>query len=191
MRRGHVIACGVAAAIGLSVTSVRADSIFGEFKRLPDKIERGFSVGFDFGLMFLTGEKQSATNPGFNLAFTTGYDLMKYFGLEGVYNLAITQADPLDPLLQGSTMNFSFNACGKLQLPLDRFYPFIEAGPGITYSRPSWIAGESKKLDILLAGGFEYYTYLRHYSLYMKATYTWMDLPVKDFIVAAGLKYTF
>ena len=61
-----------------------ADNLFGEFQRLPDQIERGFSVGGDFGLLFITQNRGSAVNPGFQLAFTTGYDIMKYLTVERV-----------------------------------------------------------------------------------------------------------
>lgn len=47
----------------------KADQIFGDFKRLPDDIERGFSIGADFGLFELTGSqkaRRTAQNPGSN-----------------------------------------------------------------------------------------------------------------------------
>ena len=78
--------------LGLSLLApafAHADQIFGDFKRLPDDVERGFSVGADFGALFLTGDKRTAQNPGFQLAFTTGYDIMKYLTIEGIYILGI------------------------------------------------------------------------------------------------------
>ena len=190
--------CVVVAAL-LASGSSRADNLFGEFKRIPDQIERGFSIGFDFGLLTLMGQPRttSAQNPGFNLAFTTGYDIMKYLGVEGIYMLGINQASPQDPVLDGSVLTFLFNAAVKGQYPLGRFYPFVEFGPGIHYSKPDWEDPVTRKkvnkdLTFLFAGGMEYYTYLRHFSLYVKATYNYIkDAPINTFVASAGLKYTF
>jgi len=168
-----------------------SDNLFGEFKRLPDQIERGLSIGADFGFFYLTGQKGSVSNPGFQLAFTTGYDLFDYLSVEGVYILGINEASPNDPNLSGGVNTFLFNLALKGQYPLGRFYPFFEVGPGIHYSRPEFVPGENKKFNILFAGGLEYYTYLRHYSLYIKTSYSYIKLPIDAVTVSAGLKYTF
>ena len=40
------------------------------------------------------------------------------------------------------------------------------------YTDPSFlISGENYKTNILIGGGIEYYTFLRHYSLYFKGIY--------------------
>jgi hypothetical protein len=165
-----------------------ADTLFGEFQRLPDEIERGFSIGADFGLLFFTQDRGPVKNPGFQLAFTTGYDILKYLSVEGVYTLGINEIPP--PAPGGGVNSFQVNLAAKGQLPLGRLYPFVEVGPGILYAHPEFPGG-NKKMSILLAGGFEYYTLLRHYSLYMKATYFYIDLPVDALMVSGGLKYTF
>ncbi len=171
-----------------------ADQIFGDFKRLPDDIERGFSVGADFGGLYLFGDTRTAQNPGFQLAFTTGYDIMKYFSIEGIYVLAIQEAapPPIDNVLKGGINWFIFNIAGKAQYPMGRWNPFIEAGGGIIYTQPSFtLSGENYKTNIIIGAGIEYYTYLRHYSLYGKAFYHLMSLPVDAMTLSAGLKYTF
>ena len=177
--------------LSLGFTDARSDELFGEFQRLPDQIERGFSIGFDFGLAFLTQESRSVSNPGFQLAFTTGYDLLDYLSLEGVYLIGIHEADPNDPVLEGGVNSFLFNLAAKGAFPLGRWYPFFEVGPGIHYSHPEFDPGEKYKLNILFGGGFEYYTYLRHYSLYVKGTYNYSQAPVDFLTFSAGLKYTF
>lgn len=172
----------------------RADNIFGDFQRLPDEIEQGFSLGFDFGLLYLTGQSNlntSAANPGFQLQFTSGYDILSYLSAEAIIGLGIHEANAADPILQGGVNSFFFDGAAKLQLPKGRFRPFAEIGGGIFYSRPEFVAGKSKALNLLFAGGFEYYTYLRHYSLYVKGTYNYIDLPIDALGVSAGLKYTF
>jgi hypothetical protein len=171
-----------------------ADQIFGDFKRLPDEIERGFSMGADFGGLFLDGDTRTAQNPGFSLAFTTGYDIMKYLSIEGIYTMGIQEAapPPFDNVLKGGVNWFIFDAAIKGEYPIGRWAPFIEAGGGIVYSNPSFLSsGENYKMDILIGGGIEYYTYLRHYSIYFKTLYHMIDLPVNMLTVSGGLKYTF
>ncbi len=175
-------------------TLARADQIFGEFKRLPDDIERGFSIGADFGAFFLTGDRRTAQNPGFLLSFTTGYDIMKYVSIEGIYMMGIIEAapPPIDNVLQGGVNWFIGNLAVKGQYPMGRWSPFLEAGGGIAHTNPeTTLAGDNNKMNILIGGGAEYYTYLRHYSLYVKATYNMVSLPVDLFTMSAGLKYTF
>jgi hypothetical protein len=172
----------------------KADQIFGDFKRLPDDIEKGFSVGADFGVLWLTGNVRTAQNPGFQLAFTTGYDFSKYLTVEGIYILAIQEAapPPIDNVLRGGINWYIFNAAVKGQYPVGRWNPFVEAGGGVIYSDPSFtLAGDNYKTNILIGGGIEYYTYLRHYSLYAKALYHIMSLPVDSITFSGGLKYTF
>lgn len=181
----------IAVSLWLSPGQGSADELFGEFQRLPDEIERGFSIGADFGLLFVTQQRGTIKNPGFQLAFTTGYDVMKYLSVEGVYTLGINEAAPNDPVLQGGVNSFQFNLAAKGAYPFGRLYPFVEIGPGILYSSPAFAVGKNKKLDILFSGGLEYYTMLRHYSLYVKATYFYIDLPIDALTIAVGLKYTF
>ncbi len=172
----------------------KADQIFGDFKRLPDDIEKGFSMGADFGSIILTGEKRTAQNPGFQLAFTTGYDFTKYLAIEGIYILGIQEAGPppFDNVLKGGVNWFIFNAAAKLQLPKGRWNPFIEAGGGIVYTQPSFtLDDQNYRPNVMFGGGIEYYTYLRHYSLYIKGLYNMMWLPVDALTFSAGLKYTF
>lgn len=172
----------------------RADQIFGDFKRLPDDIEQGFSVGADFGSILLTGERRTAQNPGFQLAFTTGYDIMKYISVEGNYILAIQEAapPPIDNVLEGGINWFIFNAVAKIQYPMNRWNPFIDVGGGVIYTKPSFtIDDKNFQMNIVFGAGIEYFTYLRHYSLYAKALYHKMDLPVDAITISAGLKYTF
>ena len=171
-----------------------ADQIFGEFKRLPDDIERGFSVGADFGALFLTGDKRTSQNPGFQLAFTTGYDIMKYLSIEGIYILGIQEAapPPFDNVLRGGVNWFMFNLAAKGEYPMGRWAPFMEVGGGVVYTQPSFLTdGSNYKTNIMIGGGIEYYTYLRHYSLYVKTMYHLIDLPVDMITLSAGLKYTF
>lgn len=172
----------------------KADQIFGDFKRLPDDIEQGFSMGADFGSLFLTGDKRTAQNPGFQLAFTTGYDIMKYLSIEGIYVLGIQEAapPPVDNVLRGGVNWFMFNAVAKLQYPVGRWFPFLDLGGGIIYSDPSFtLDNKNYRTNIVIGAGIEYFTYLRHYSLYVKALYHMMDLPVDAITASAGLKYTF
>lgn len=183
--------------IGLTLTVPalsHADQIFGDFKRLPDDIERGFSMGADFGGLYLFGDKRTATNPGFQLAFTTGYDISKYISIEGLYILAIQEAapPPIDNVLRGGVNWFIFDLVAKLQYPMDRWNPFVEIGGGIIYTQPSfYLSGENYKIDVPVGVGMEYFTYLRHYSLYAKLFYHYMTLPVDALTVSGGLKYTF
>ena len=175
--------------IFLFAATAQADNLFGEFKRVPDDIERGFYVGGDFGLNFFTGNKRSAQNPGFQLSFTTGYDFWKYVSVEGIYILGLHEASPVD--LGGGVNTFTIAMAVKGELPLGRFHPFFEVGPGFHYSNPEFFPGQNLKLAIVFGGGFEYYTYLRHYSLYLKALYSYIDLPIDALSIAAGIKYTF
>lgn len=171
--------------------NAKAENLFGEFKRVPQEIEKGFGVGFDFGFFILTGERRSASNPGFQLSFTTGYDFLRYLTLEGIYTLGINQASALDPVLSGGVNFFMFDGALKGALPLGRFYPFVEVGGGITHTRPDFSPGENNTMNLLIAGGVEYYTYLRHYSLYLKSTYYYVKLPIDALTISAGIKYTF
>ena len=175
-----------------SIASARADNLFGEFNRVPDSIERGFSIGTDFGVFVLTGDTK-ASNPGFQLAFTTGVDITKFLSIEGIYTLGINEAPlaPIDTVLNGGVNTFLFNLAAKVQYPMDRIYPFVEFGPGVIYSRPELDPGQNKKFSFLIAAGIEYYTFLRHYSLYLKGSYHIVTLPIDALTFSAGLKYTF
>jgi hypothetical protein len=182
----------MALSIWVSPLRAGADELFGEFQRLPDAIERGFSLGTDFGLLYVTKDRRSTVNPGFQLAFTAGYDITKYLSIEGISTFGINEAAAADPVLQGGVNSYQFDLAAKGAFPLGRLYPFVEVGSGIFFSHPSFSpTGENKKLNILISAGFEYYTMLRHYSLYLKATYFYVKLPINAITAAVGLKYTF
>lgn len=177
--------------IGLGVVGTAgADNLFGEFKRVPDTIERGFYMGADFGIFTLTGDTK-ATNPGFQLAFTTGVDIIKYLSIEGIATMGINEAPANDFVLGGGVNTFLFNLAAKIQYPLDRWNPFVEIGPGIIYSKPELDPGQNKKMSFLIAAGIEYYTFLRHYSLYARGTYHAVSLPIDALAFSGGIKYTF
>jgi hypothetical protein len=174
---------------GITLTPAHPDSLFGEFKRLPDDIERGFSLGADFGVLFLTND--IVKNPGFQMCFTTGYDLSKYLSLEGVYTLGINEA-PINKLYKGGIYTVLADLAVKGQYPLGRLYPFVEIGGGIFYSRPEVEVSKNYKVNIMISAGAEYYTYLRHYSLYAKTSYFYITGVDTDAItMSGGLKYTF
>lgn len=186
--------------LGLAcLSSAQADSLFGEFQRLPTVLERGFSIGADFGLLYMTGtdpntDGKTVLNPGFQMSFPFGMDIQKYISIYLTPTLGISQADINDRILTGGVNFFFFDASVRGQYPLGRWYPFVEVGGGIVYSRPGFEApgkASTQKIDILLAGGIEYYTLLRHYSLYAKATYHKTGLPLDGLTAAFGLKYTF
>ncbi|MCB0272979.1 MAG: hypothetical protein KDD46_08185 [Bdellovibrionales bacterium] len=170
-----------------------ADQLFGDFKRLPDDIERGFSVSADVGLFALTGNRRTAQNPGFQLALNLGFDIMEYVSIEAINVLGINEADPFDAALQGGVNTFIHELVAKAQYPLGRFFPFFEMGPGIFHSTPDFnFDSDAYKWTLLIAAGFEYYTFLRHYSLYTKYMYhVVMDSPFNAWSLSAGLKYTF
>jgi hypothetical protein len=192
MTRARTFFAVAVLAGALTAGTARADSLFGEYKRLPDQIERGFTLGADFGLMFLLGDKLTAKSPGFNLTFTTGYDLLKFLSIEGVYQLGISEADPADLVLQGSVLTFMFDLAAKIGWPLGRFYPFVELGPGVHLSYPEWVPGDSNlAFGFLAAGGIEYYTYLRHFSLFLKAAYNYSSAPIDTLVTSIGIRYSF
>ncbi len=191
MKKLRNVAITFILAMAWAIPNAQADNIFGEFKRLPDEIERGFSLGFDFGALFFTGEKRTVQNPGFSLAVTMGYDLFEYLSLEAISLVGISEADPQDPRLDGSVNTVLFNLAAKGQMPLGRFFPFIELGPGIHYSKPVFVPGENWKMSILGGAGIEYYTYLRHYSLFAKVMYLYSLQDVDMFGLSLGLRYTF
>src|SRR5580765_7677645 len=85
----------------VSPLTSKADNIFGEFKRVPDVIERGFYLGFDFGFDFIAQQPvtTSAANPGFSLAVIAGYDIFKYLSVEGTYMVGMFEAALNDPVL--------------------------------------------------------------------------------------------
>lgn len=174
--------------------SAHADQIFGDFKRLPDEIERGFSVGADFGMMVLTSSPRDVANPGFQLALNLGIDISKYIGISIINVLSINEASPDDSALQGGVNTYIHELALKLQYPLKRLYPFVEAGGGVFYSKPGFnFDNDSYKMTMLLGGGIEYYTFLRHYSLYVKSLYH-IILDNSDFnawSLSGGIKYTF
>ncbi|MCB0327776.1 MAG: hypothetical protein KDD52_09195 [Bdellovibrionales bacterium] len=172
-----------------------ADQLFGDFKRLPDEVERGFYIGADFGFFNVLGDdlgRRSAINPGFSLSFVTGYDLIKYLSIEGIYTIALTEASPNDVVLEGGVNTFLLDLATKFQYPLGRFYPFLSVGGGVSYSIPSFtFENDNYKLNVLISAGVEFYTFLRHYSLYAKASYYYVDLPINATMFSGGLKYTF
>ncbi|MEZ4703802.1 MAG: adventurous gliding motility protein CglE [Bdellovibrionota bacterium] len=181
--------------VSLFSYSSQADQLFGDFKRLPDEIERGFSIGADFGFHNILGDnlgRRSAANPGFSLTFVTGYDIFDYLSIEGLYTIALNEASPNDVVLEGGVNTFLFDLAAKIQYPMGRFYPFAQIGAGIFYSHPSFtFNNDNYKLDILGGLGIEYYTFLRHYSLYVKTTFHYIDLPINSIGFSGGLRYTF
>jgi len=177
----------------------QAESLFGEFRRLPNTIERGFTSGADFGPLLLYGSAvnkgfpgRTLVNPGFQLSFNFGYDIFKYLSLENINTIGISQADSNDPILTGGVNTFLFDLAAKLQMPFERWNPFILLGGGLTYTRPLFQAGQNWTPNMLFGLGMEYYTYLRHFSLYAKVTYIYMkELPINAIAPVIGLKYTF
>lgn len=183
----------------LMTSHAKAESIFGEFQRLPETIEKGITLGSDFGVLILSGDAvnkgqpgKTVTNPGFQVSFNLGYDIVKYLSIESISTIGISQADTNDPVLTGGVNLFLFDIGAKLQLPFDRWNPFFIVGPGLTYSSPEFIKNENWKINILFAAGIEYYTYLRHFSLYAKGSFFYIkDLPINAITTSAGIKYTF
>lgn len=176
--------------------SAHADQLFGDFKRLPDDIERGFSVSADFGMFYITGdqsERRTASSPGFALALNLGVDIMEYLSIESINLLGINEASPADTALEGGVNTYMHQLALKLQYPLNRFYPFFEAGGGIFYSDPSFnFDSDSFKWNMVFGAGFEYYTFLRHYSLYVKYMYhVILDNPFNAWNFSGGIRYTF
>ncbi|MCB1198714.1 MAG: adventurous gliding motility protein CglE [Bdellovibrionota bacterium] len=170
-----------------------ADQIFGDFKRPKNDIERGFSASADMGMFNITGERRTATNPGFQMSLNLGVDINKSVSIEAVNVLGINEADPFDSALQGGVNTFMHELTAKYQYPRTRMQPFVQAGGGVFYSKPGFnFDNDSYKLTMMFAGGLEYYTYLRHYSIYVKSIYhIIMDAPFNAWSLSAGLKYTF
>lgn len=180
----------------LNMGFAQADSLFGEFKRVPDEIERGFYISGDFGSMIFSGAV-NGTNPGetadrtgSHLGFTMGYDIGKNFAVESVYTLGIHTASPSDPNLEGGVNTFIGNLGLRAHIPIGRLYPFAFIGGGIVRSQPQF-KDENNTRSIMASAGLEYYTLLRHYSLYARISYFNLDLPVDAITVSGGLKYTF
>ena len=170
-----------------------ADQIFGDFKRQKDEIERGFSASADLGVFTITGKRRTATNPGFQMALNLGYDISKHLGLEIINVLGIHEADPADSALQGGVNTFLHEIAVKFQYPRKRLHPYVLAGGGIFHSKPGFnFDNDSYKTTIMFAGGVEYYTFLRHYSVYLKSIYHIIrDAPFNAWSFSTGLKYTF
>jgi|GEM_PF-5792124 len=180
--------------LSLALTgSIKADQIFGDFKRLPDEIERGFSTSGDIGVFVLTGQPRTATNPGFQLALNLGVDILPFLGIEAINVFGIHEADPFDAALQGGVNTYLHELAIKLQYPIKRWHPMLEFGGGIFHSIPDFkFDNDPFKWTMLGAVGIEYYTYLRHYSLYIKSIYhVILDSQFNALSVSAGIRYTF
>ncbi|HMQ10959.1 MAG TPA: adventurous gliding motility protein CglE [Oligoflexia bacterium] len=194
MRRVTVISLIV---MFIATSQLPAENLFGEFRRLPDEIEKGFYIGADVGISILNGAvdgtapAETTTNPGTTLSFNMGYDITKNISIESLFGFAIHEASPQDPQLEGGVNFFSGNLLLKLQKPIGRWNPFVAAGGGVVFTGPEFVDGEKYKMSIAGAAGIEYYTLLRHYSLYFKINYFQFDLPVNMISPAFGIKYTF
>ncbi len=171
--------------------SAHADQLFGDFKRLEDDKERGFSIGADIGMLNLTGRTLSAQNPGFQMAFNLGVDVLPYASIELINIIGINEASPFD-ILEGGVNSYIHVLAAKLQYPMNRWYPFAEIGGGVYYSNPDFnFEDKTFFRNIMVGAGVEYYTFLRHYSFYARGQYHIIEGPINAWTLSAGLKYTF
>lgn len=169
----------------------QADQLFGDFKRLEDNKERGFSISSDIGMLGLTGRTLSAQSPGFQMAFNLGVDVLPYASIELINIIGINEASPFD-ILDGGVNSYFHLLAAKLQYPMDRWYPFALIGGGFFHSNPDFnFEDKTFFRDIMIGAGIEYYTFLRHYSFYARGQYHFIEGPINAWTLSLGIKYTF
>ena len=169
-----------------------AQSLYGDFVKPPTDFKRGFYMGTDSGIIFFIGTKGLVKNPGYNLAFFTGYDISRFVSVEGRFRAAINSTDPLVQPLNGGMYSFIGNGLFRFSYPIHRVFPFLDFGAGIFVTDPEYEFGISKKYDIEIGYGAEYYTYQRHFSMVFRSSYIYVAGILPDALVFnLALKYTF
>ncbi len=188
-------------ALCLFCSLAKADTLFGEFNRVPNEIERGFSIGADFGPMFFTNTSanpldagRTVTNPGFQIGFNFGYDLSDFLSVISVATISVAQANPSDSVLDGGLNTYHFALGARAEWPMGRLRPFASVTAGVLNTSAKFgVDNKSMFLSFAGSAGVEYYTFLRHYSLFAKLNYFnhFGDIPMDAISISAGLKYTF
>lgn len=167
------------------------ESLYGDFVKPPTDYQRGFYMGTDSGLLFFLGTNGKIQNPGYSVSFMLGYDFSKYLSIESRFMSGINNAEKTEPL-NGGIYTFQCNEIIRGFYPINRFFPFVDLGMGLFFTKPDYEAGSNYKYNIEVGWGAEYYTYQRHFSLALRGSYLYVpgNLP-EALVFSLMLKYTF
>jgi hypothetical protein len=180
-----------------------------------DEVERGFNLGADAGLSFLSGLPARAGSPspssaGLMLRLEAGYDIGRYltvslFGAFAAYGagsdyVGYSQGNAsgaFTQLIPGVALRF--NALGFADgQGVQRTWLYVKAGAGWAFFQPSALftltpATSSYSALYAFAGvGVQYYTHLRHFSIGLEVDASFLGKSNEwGFQVTPNIRYAF
>jgi hypothetical protein len=180
-----------------------------------DEVERGFYLGADVGLSFLSGLPAKAGTPspssaGMMLRLEAGYDIGRYltvslFGAFAAYSagsdyVGYSQGNAsgaFTQLIPGLALRF--NALGFADgQGVQRTWLYVKAGAGWAFFQPSALftitpATSSYSAFYAFAGvGVQYYTHLRHFSIGLEVDASFLGKSNEwGFQVTPNIRYAF
>jgi hypothetical protein len=217
MRRTLLVGVAVLSALlpALALAQSLAAAPLLEKEAPIDEVERGFYLGADAGLSFLSGLPAKAGTPspssaGMMLRLEAGYDIGRYltvslFGAFASYSagsdyIGYSQGNAsgaFTQLIPGLALRF--NALGFADgQGVQRTWLYVKAGAGWAFFQPSALftitpATSSYSALYAFAGvGVQYYTHLRHFSIGLEVDASFLGKSNEwGFQVTPNIRYAF
>ena len=209
-----MLAANVPALARAQSTSVAAAPLL-EKEAPIDEVERGFYLGADVGLSFLSGLPARASTPspssaGMMLRLEAGFDIGRYltvslFGAFAAYSAGSDYvgfsegqaSGAFTQLIPGVALRF--NALGFADgQGVQRTWLYVKAGAGWAFFQPSALftltpATSSYSALYAFAGvGVQYYTHLRHFSIGLEVDASFLGKSNEwGFQVTPNIRYAF
>lgn len=165
-----------------------------------EEVEKGLAVGGQLGLCYDFVSPVDSLNPGLLAGLEIGYDITwilraKIGFTDHIYSArsANHRGDPVDMDFE---QRLVWGGASLALLATERFYLYAQAGLGYLFTAPKRVDGVAAAGDddlaILVGGGLEYYTWLRHFSFGLEANV--MVLPMRGDVALSiypVVRYTF
>lgn len=135
----------------------------------PGAVRKGFYTGLSTGRIFYTSTERTRFSDGWLVGFKAGYDIWKYFGVEGLFKFSAHSSTSGSPLATTPPSFFVYQLIGQMRgaYPLmSRLYLQVALGGGLYFSSPNQNTLKASNLGMLYGEfGLEYFMRSRGISV--------------------------
>ena len=142
-----------------------------------DEVEKGLEIGAHFGFAYDFNAPVDELESGLVTGIELGYDLSWVFRIKAGFSDHIFAARSINA--NGNLIKTDYEArmiwggVSFAPLATERFYMTVQAAVGYLFTDPKYVdeipVAGSNDIAILVGGGIEYYTTLRHFSFGLEA----------------------